>query len=208
MSSDSRFRPNSSESPLLNRKPLRGEIIFHAPAQLAYRERLYLYSAVFALAPERCLEVGVAEGGGSKLIHAALCDLEHGRLVSLDPSPQVAFDWSEISDRATLMSGFSPEDLGRAMQLAGGPFDFVFLDANHEREFVREDLRGLVDVTGPGCPILCHDAYHEGVILGIDDALSRGLPLRDCGLVGRARSDGIENGKPSSYGGLRRLVRI
>lgn len=207
MNDELRFRTTVPEGALLYKKPLRGEIVFHAPAHLAMRERLYLYATVFALAPQRCLEVGAAEGGSSKLIHAALSDLDHGHLVSLDPSPQLAFKWDEIADRATLVIGMSPADLGRVMQLAGGPFDFVFLDANHSREAVRADLRGLVDVVAPGCPILCHDAYHVGVIDGINDVLSQGLPLRDCGIVGTCRDDGIEKGKPASYGGMRRLIR-
>jgi predicted O-methyltransferase YrrM len=202
------FRSELPDDDRLFREPLRGDLVLKVPAQLAIRERLYLYATVFALAPARSLEVGVAQGGSSMLIHAALSDLSHGHLVSIDPDPDLSFDWKCLADRATLLVGESPRDLGTAMRIAGGPFEFVFLDANHLRDPVRDDLRGLVDVTAPGGLILCHDAFHGGVARGIADALELGLPLRDAGIVSRTRNDGQENGHLEVYGGLRLLVRI
>ena len=32
-------------------------------AQMGYRERLFLFATVLALKPQRCLEIGVSEGG-------------------------------------------------------------------------------------------------------------------------------------------------
>jgi len=207
MSCESTFRSELPDDDLLFKKPLRGDLVMKVPAQLEVRERVYLYATVFALAPERSLEIGVAQGGSSLLIHAALSDLSHGRLVSIDPCPELSFDWRILADRATLLVGESPRDLARAMHLAGGTFEFVFLDANHSREPVRNDLRGLVEVVAPGGLILCHDAFHDGVARGIADALELGLPFRDAGIVSRTRNVGREDGRRESYGGLRLLVR-
>ena len=64
-------------------------IVDRTNAQMVHRERLLLYSTVLALVPERCLEVGVCEGGSSRIIHAALNDLGRGLLVSIDPHLRV-----------------------------------------------------------------------------------------------------------------------
>src|SRR5262249_48364174 len=126
MSGETRFRSELPDDDLLFRKPLRGDLVMKVPAQLAARERVYLYATVFAQAPARALEIGVAQGGSSMLIHAALSDLSQGRLVSIDPEPDLAYDWELLADRATLLVGESPRDLARAMDVAGGPFEFVF----------------------------------------------------------------------------------
>src|SRR5690606_4468924 len=57
---------------VLWRRPGRLKVLETSHAQMLPRERLYLYSTVFALAPERCLEIGVSQGGSSQIIHAAL----------------------------------------------------------------------------------------------------------------------------------------
>jgi predicted O-methyltransferase YrrM len=173
------------------------------------RERVLLYALVFALAPQRCLEIGVRWGGGSRIIHAALSDLNHGHLVSIDPEPALEFKWASIEDRATLIIGRSPEDLHRCTVAAGGLFDFVFVDGLHTEDAVRNDLRGVAEVATPGATILCHDAYHPPVQRGIDRALAEGAPFTDHGMLATTRNDGIrvETGKTVTYGGVRMLRR-
>src|SRR5262249_52575667 len=73
------------------------DVIDTCKAQMLHRERLYLYATVLALAPERCLEVGVAKGGSTRIIHAALRDLGRGRLVALDPQPALADDADSLA---------------------------------------------------------------------------------------------------------------
>ena len=202
------FVPNDPIEPLLAAEPDRFGAVLESRALLAWRERVYLYAAVFARAPERCLEVGVFEGHSSKIIHAALADLGRGRLVAVDPDPKVTFDWDrEVGDRAMLVRGRSPDDLAAATDAAGGPFDFVFLDAFHEYEDVLADLRGIVGVTRPGAMILVHDAYYEPSRAAMDDAIVDGLPLTDCGIVCTTKSDGTQDGRPVSYCGFRQFVR-
>lgn len=184
-------------------------------AHMAPREQVLLYATVFALAPDRCLEIGVMHGGGSRIIHAALSDLGRGRLIALDPGPQLRIDWATIADRAQLLIGRSPEDLGRAAELAGGTFDFVMLDGDHSIAGVRRDLDGLMKVTRPGSVILAHDAYYWEVDKAFKDAIAEGMPLIDSGFCSTTRNvvEGCTDGHAPpdggqvAWGGLRMFVR-
>jgi len=204
------FTFKSSDDPLLRAQPWRMTTALIAHADQKPRERVLLYAMVFALAPRRCLEIGVRWGGGSRIIHAALSDLNHGHLVSIDPEPALEFDWQTLADRATLIVGRSPQDLPRCVAAAGGLFDFAFVDGLHNEESVLSDLRGVAEVTAPGATILCHDAYHPPVERGIDRALAEGLPFTDHAMLATTRNDGtrVETGKTVTYGGVRMLRRI
>lgn len=202
------FTFRSSDDPLLRAQPWRLNTALIAHADQKPRERVLLYAMVFALAPRRCLEIGVRWGGGSRIIHAALSDLGRGVLVGIDPEPALEFDWAELADRATLITGKSPDDLTRCVAAAGGLFDFVFVDGLHTEDQVLADLRGVATSTEPGAAILCHDAYHPPVQRGIDRALAD-LPLTDLGMIAHTRNDGtrVETGKTITYGGVRMLRR-
>ncbi len=178
----------------------------NSPAQMLVREKLYLYATVFALAPERCLEVGVAQGWSSRIIADALRDLGRGRLVCVDPAPKLAFDPATLADVATLLVGPSPGLLRQAADRAGGLFDFVLLDGDHTAEGVRRDLRGLAEVTAPGCVVLVHDVFAPPVAEGIGQAVALG-GWTDCGTVSMTCNSGVEGGRPATYAGFRLLVR-
>ena len=203
----SAFTFRSSDDPLLRAQPWRLASSLLAHADQKPRERVLLYAMVFALAPRRCLEIGVRWGGSSRIIHAALSDLGRGVLVGIDPEPALEFDWGTIADRATLVVGRSPEELGRCAAAAGGEFDFVFVDGLHTEEGVLADLRGVAGVTTPGATVLCHDAFHPPVARGIERGLTAGFV--DCGILADTRNEGVrvETGKPVVYGGVRMLRR-
>lgn len=203
------FTFRSHGDPLLGAQPLRMSTALIAHADQKPRERVLLYALVFALAPRRCLEIGVRWGGGSRIIHAALSDLGRGVLVSVDPAPALEFDWRDIADRATLVIGASPDALPAAHETAGGDFDFVFIDGDHSEAGVAADLRGIFAVTEPGAVILLHDAFHAPVARAIEAALATGR-FTDCGMLGATRNDGVreETGKPLTYGGVRMLRRV
>ncbi len=198
----------SSDDPLLRAQPERLATALTAHADQKPRERVLLYALVFALAPKRVLEIGVRWGGGSRILHAALSDLRQGTLVGIDPEPALEFDWNQIADRATLIVGRSPDDLPRAVQAAGGHFDFVFIDGEHSEKGAWGDLSGVIPFTEPGCNILMHDAFHPPVARAIDRALAE-LPLTDLGMVANTRNDGVhvESGKVIPFGGVRWLRR-
>ncbi len=203
------FTFRSSDEPLLRAQPWRMATTLAARADQKPRERVLLYATVFALAPARCLEIGVRWGGGSRIIHAALSDLGHGTLVCIDPEPALEFDFSELSDRATLIVGRSPDALDEAQAAAGGQFDFVFIDGDHSERGVSADLAAVARVTSPGAVILLHDACHGPVLRAITAALTTGY-YADCGDIATTRNEGVrvETGQSVVYGGVRMLRRI
>lgn len=126
----------------------------------------------------------------------------------MDPFPEPDFDWETIADRATLIRGYSPAELPRAMDAAGGMFDFVFVDGDHTEKSCAADLGGVLEVAAPGAVVLCHDAYHEPVERAIDAAVAQ-RGYQDCGMIGTTLNDGlfIEPNKKVRYGGVRMLRR-
>lgn len=202
------FTFQSSNDPLLRAQPHRMTTAVIAHADQKPRERVLLYALVFALAPKRCLEIGVRWGGGSRIIHAALSDLGQGVLVSIDPSPALEFDWALIADRATLIVGSSPADLGRCRAAADGAFDFVFVDGDHSETSCYADLEGVAEITSPGANILLHDAFHPPVDRAIARAL-RSLPYADVAMPALTRNEGVhvESGRTMTFGGVRWLRR-
>ena len=179
-------------------RPRHTNVLDDSNAQMLPRERLYLYATVMALAPERCLEVGVSQGGSTRIIHAALADLGRGRLVALDPEPALTYPPEGLRDFVTFLTGPSPAALGQARDLAGGPFDFVLLDGDHSEEGVRRDLEGLAAVTRPGALVLAHDAYCPSVAAGIEAALRAGSGYSDAGVVSTTRHAGA-SGRTTSF---------
>lgn len=199
----------SADDPLMRAQPDRLATAFFAHADQKPRERLLLYALVFAFAPERCLEIGVRWGGGSRIIHAALSDLNRGVLVGVDPAPAIEFDWSTIADRAHLVTGASPSALPQAAKLAGGLFDFVFIDGDHSEAGCRADLEGVIPFTAPGAMILLHDSYHPPVKRAIQHVLASDDTFIDAGLVCTTLNNGthVESGRVVPYGGIRMLRR-
>lgn len=203
------FQPHMTDPALCAVPRLVGEA-YRYPASMTSRERLYIYASVFAKAPQRALEIGVWKGHSSRIIDAALQDLGGDRkLISIDPVPNLEFDWDEtFRGRAVFLEKGSPNALPEAMDIAGGPFEFVFLDACHWYDWVRNDLRGIVGVTEPGAMIILHDAYYEPLQRAVRDALTdEQLPFTDCGIVCTTNNSGTEDGEEVSYCGLHLLIR-
>lgn len=199
----------SSTDRVLKAQPTRLATALTAHADQKARERVLLYALVFAMAPKRVLEIGVRWGGGTKIIHAAMSDLHHeGRIVSIDPAPELEYPWEDVSDIATLLVGYSPQTLQDAKAAAGGDFDFVFIDGDHSFEGALADVTAVADVTTAGATILLHDAYHPPVAKAIAEALAMGLYV-DCGMLATTRNSGtrLETGANIIYGGVHMLRR-
>ena len=175
-----------------------------APAHLTKQERMVLYALTIGLRPERVLEIGTLHGGSAQVICAGLDDVDRGRMVCVDPAPQVSPEtWALVEHRSQLIAGPSPGALAEAVGLAGGRFDFAFIDGDHSREGVERDLDGILDVVADEAYLVLHDAFHATVREGIDAVLARaGGRLSDAGLV--ANEPTID---PNGYwwGGLRML---
>jgi predicted O-methyltransferase YrrM len=174
-------------------------------------ERFLLFTLAFTLRPVRYLEIGTLHGGSAMLVAAAMDAVRNdGRLICLDPNPQIAPDkWSTIQHRATLLRGLSPEALPEARALAGGLFDLILIDGDHTGAGVLRDASGALSVASPGSHILFHDCFNPDVASGISEFLRTNVGrVRDAGpLTREITHEPDHNGAPAAWGGLR-LVTV
>jgi hypothetical protein len=180
-------------------------VINTAPAWLTGAERLLLFSLVYSLRPQRYLEIGVLHGGASLIASAAMDASGHdGKLILVDREPALASGlWETIRKRSVLLKGYSPGILAEAREAAGGPFDFVFIDAGHTTEAVIRDAEGVLPHLEDGAYLLFHDGYRPEVCRGID-LVVQGRPssLVDFGLLTREFMT-TESGNPGKPGSQR-----
>jgi predicted O-methyltransferase YrrM len=190
-------------------RPGRFGVVYATPAHMLATERVLLYALVFALRPQRSLEIGTFRGGSALVIGAALDDLGAGTLVCVDPAPQVApEEWALIGHRATLVGEPSPAALVRAREIAGDPFDFVLVDGEHDYDGVVRDLEGVLPYLAGEAHVLVHDAHFVDVAEAVDRVLLKHVDtLIDCGMLstGGKPVPGTVAGKPVVWGGLRLL---
>lgn len=189
----------------------RTETLLGAPAELLLPERLLLYALVRGLRPERALEIGTHFGGSTTITCAALDDIGSGRLICVDPNPVVPDAvWAGVQHRATMIRGWSPDALVEAYTVAGGEFDFVFIDGDHTHAGVVRDVEGVLEVAAPGAHLLFHDSHYWEVSNAIDECLVR-WPRRlvDAGTLSAMSTPLIAapDGTVSRWGGLR-LLRV
>jgi hypothetical protein len=166
-------------------------------------ERLYLYSFVRGFRPERALEVGVLNGGSGCIIANAMEDNGVGVIVGIDPEPNILVRQSDFQGRYHLVSQTSPEGLGEARRIAGGPFDFVFIDGLHLYKQVIRDIAGVLPLLCEGAYILFHDAFHYGVANAISESLGENPLLHDCGYP--CRTPRMDYDPLTPYNGVRLL---
>lgn len=182
-------------------------------AQISCSEAQLIFSLVFGLAPKRLVEIGRARGGSTYVIASALRSLNAGRLVSVDPnclaehriSPALK---TRLAEWVDFIDGYSPYVLPEAETLAGGKFEFAFIDGDHSFTACERDITGVLPHLAPGAFILLHDAHFGGVQEAISVALSK-LHLVDCGSLITDRNETLAHipykDQPSYYGGLRLL---
>jgi hypothetical protein len=183
--------------------------LLDAPAELLLPERLLMYALVRGLRPARCLEIGTHFGGSTTITCAALDDIGTGQLICVDPNPLVPAEvWAGLSHRATMLRGTSPEVLAQAVTVAGGPFDFVFIDGDHTQAGVVRDVEGVLQVAAPGAHLLFHDSHYWEVREAIDECLTRFAGrLLDAGTLSTQSTDPIAapDGTEARWGGFRML---
>ena len=206
------------------------------PTLLLPSENLLLYALVVAFRPRLVLEIGTWRGASANVIVKALdevtrlvplvarwqkelggegeiglaeSDEVEGRLICVDPNPDIQIDWSAIAHRATLVRAPSPAALPEAYGRAGGNFDLCFIDGGHHYQQVLADTTGVLPYMAPGSFLLYHDAYYPEVRRAIDDAVATTERLTDCGIVGRFKLidyKGAVGPKDVAWDG--RLVRV
>lgn len=145
-------------------------VVNTAPAWLTGSERLLLFTLIYSLRPARYLEIGVLHGGSAVIAAKAMDAAGHdGKLILVDPKPDIdPLLWKELDGRSVLIQGFSPQVLAEAKEAAGGPFDFVLIDAGHTTEAVMRDAEGVLPYVEDGAYLLFHDSYRPVVAQGID----------------------------------------
>lgn len=189
----------------------RMQLLLDAPAWLLLPERLLLYSLVRGLRPQRCLEIGTFYGGSTVIVVAALDDVGAGTLTCVDLKPQVEpARWATVAHRATMVSGPSPQMLAEARTVAGGEFDFIFIDGDHKVEPVMRDIEGALTVAAPGAHMLFHDANFWQVRDAIDNSVAKSEGrLLDCGMLSTLGTSPIvtPEGITTRMGGFR-LLRV
>ncbi len=159
--------------------------VFDAPALMRQHERLLIYALVTGLRPDRVLEIGTDVGGTAWIMVQAMTESGHGRLVCVDPRPTAWMDVSRaaMSERAVLVQGRSPEALAACYQAAGGEFDLVLIDADHEYEAVLADIEGVLPYVRDGGRILVHDYLYPPTLHAIHAALYRHIDVSDGGIL-------------------------
>ncbi len=191
--------------------PGRVRHLLDAPAELLLPERLLMYSLVRGLRPERCLEIGTHFGGSTSITCAALDDVGAGRMVCVDPNPLVPADlWATLAHRVSMIRGTSPSALPEAVALAGGVFDFVFIDGDHTHAGVVRDVEGVLTVAAPGAHLLFHDSHYWEVRDAIDECVARYAGrLVDAGTLSALSTAAIQapDGSSAQWGGFR-LLRV
>lgn len=178
------------------------DVVFSEPHDMPMGDRIMLYALIRGLKPRCYLEIGVRWGGSSRIVAAAMEANGFGQAVGLDPylgnfRPRP----KELHDRVRLVTGYSPEDIGKAVQTLSAAPDFVFVDAVHTYAAVKHDLTGVMPVLAESAHILFHDAFHQGVNQAVDELLAGDPGLIDMGVLSR----NADIGAPVSYGGLRLL---
>lgn len=181
------------------------EVLNWAPAQLTASERLMLFTLIYSLRPQRYLEIGTFEGGSALIVGAAMdaANLESS-ITCVDIKPKVAPEnWKRIEHRAKMVTGDAAVVLPEARRVAGGLFDFAFIDGDHqEGSVVRDALRVLRELAPRGY-VLFHDGHNPGVARAIGRVL--GLDRSswvDYGTITREFTEVNRNGEEMRYCGF------
>jgi len=127
---------------------------------------------IFQIRPDVIVETGVAHGG-SLIFYASLCKIMgNGRVVGIDieirPHNRRALEEHFLYRYITLIEGSStaPEIINEARKLIKPDETvMVFLDSNHTKQHVIEELEAYSDFVTPGSYIVATD----GIMKDLDD---------------------------------------
>ena len=187
------------------------EVIKDAPVWMSRAERLLLFSLIFCLRPTAYLEIGTLKGGSALIVSSAMdASGNGGRMVCIDPDPQIEpTDWEKIQHRASLVKGFSPGIIPKAIEFINYHIDFALIDGDHRADSVLHDACALLPFASKGAYFLFHDCFNPEVQEGILYFLRKNSKkVLDCGILTREYTKEEHPRKnPTRWGGMR-LVRI
>ncbi len=183
------------------------DIIARAPMLMSRAERLMLFSLVFALRPNRYLEIGTFQGGSALIVAAALDALQSdARMYCVDPAPQITSEhWAQLQSRAKLFEATSPDVIPTVAAAAGAPFDLVLIDGDHSYKGALRDGEAVLPHMAHGGYLIFHDGFFVEVRRAIDDFVGAHPDrLVDFGLLTREITlEQRPKGGPLQWGGLR-----
>ncbi len=133
---------------------------------------------IFRVKPDAIIETGVAHGG-SLIFYASLCKIMgRGRVIGVDieirPHNRRAIEEHELYPYITLIEGSStdPKIVGQVKKLIKQDESvMIFLDSNHSKQHVLEELKAYSDLITPGSYIVATD----GIMKNLND-VPRGNP--------------------------------
>ena len=161
--------------PMILRKPS------HVPVtedQLAvgYEELSMHQCLLSSLKPKLSLEVGSYKGQTFSLIAEY-----SGRAISIDPDPSVKQKLGPLFPNAEFITATSDEALPELVSRfnnEGLPLEFVFVDGNHSKDFVRRDINNLLEYQPvTKTVILMHDSFNPECREGIASANWKQCPF-------------------------------
>jgi hypothetical protein len=154
--------------PMVLRKPS------HIPVQddqlaVGYEELAMHQCLLSSLKPKLSLEVGTFQGQTFSLIAEYS---EHA--ISVDPDPSVKQKLGPLFSNAEFITATSDEALPELVSRFNDkklPLEFVFVDGNHSKEFVRRDINNLLAYQPiTKTVILMHDSFNPECREGIATA--------------------------------------
>ncbi len=136
-----------------------GRPIIQAPEDLIRAQEV-----LYTVKPDVIIETGIAHGG-SLIYYASLCKvIGRGRVIGADieirPHNRKAIEAHELFPLITLVEGSStaPEIVARIMALINpGETVLVFLDSNHTKQHVLNELEAYYGLVTPGSYIVATD---------------------------------------------------
>ena len=177
------FSDRSTDLQLLNRVL---ENIRNGPFPAGHSDvgvRNLLFTTVLNVRPRAILEIGGHVGAASVVIGSALKINGYGHHWVLEPDPRF-FDQlsayvkeAELSDFVTPCKVFSTDPVARSELQNNGPYQLVYLDAQHTFGAALEDLRWTMEILEDNGIIILHDTseeatkYDEGGAGGVRKAI-------------------------------------
>lgn len=182
-----RFRQNIKRPNIYNMNTQeRVGVIYKVDTHFSIDERFLLYSIVRGLRPKNILEIGVLKGATAAIISAACEDAGQGKLVGLDPYPDITYPDKMFFGRFTIVEMASPAGIQKASEISGGLFDMVHFDSIVAHDPMKLDISGCLPYLADPAFLLINNSVHYGVNQAIQELVESNDKLHDCGFIGVA----------------------
>lgn len=158
-------------------------MIFNVDTHMSIDERFLLYSIIRGLQPINVLEIGVLKGATAAIISAAMEDNGQGRIVGIDPYPDITYPEKLFFERFKMVEMASPEGIKKASEIAGASFDMVHFDSIVAHDPMELDISGCLPYLSDPAYLLINNSVHYGVNQAIQEVVDSNENLYDCGFL-------------------------